>query len=122
MKSCLRIVLLVFLVTGTLTQELDLNDAFGPDPTLEPKAPEPKKPKVPDVPKTDDKSEKKPSSGGGGLDLEDALGPDAPTEKPAPKPPKGGGGGGSFDDSDLIGVGEGDYKPDGGRSGGETSL
>ncbi|XP_062270645.1 CD99 molecule isoform X1 [Scomber scombrus] len=155
MKSCLRIVLLVFLVTGTLTQEFDLSDAFDIDPTQEPKAPEPEKPKSPDVPKTDefdlsdafdkgptqepkapepekpkspdvpktdDKSEKKPSSGGGGggdgFDLEAALVPDNPTEKPAPRPPKGGGGGGSFDITDLEDVAGGDFKPDGGRSGG----
>lgn len=29
-------------------------------------------------------------------------------------------GGGSFDDSDLLDVSGGDYKPDGGRSGGKT--
>ncbi|KAM4602099.1 CD99 molecule isoform 2-T2 [Polymixia lowei] len=145
MKFCLRIALLLFLLTGTNAQELDLLDAFGDDPT--PAAP--KTPKAPEKPKAD----------GDGFDLLDALGPDTepkkpqkpapgdtgdldildgldfgPTKAPPPKPvdpkkpaggdsdpkpdkpavnpPKSGEGGGTFDDSDLFGVGEGDYKPD----------
>ncbi|KAG7257380.1 hypothetical protein CRUP_006075 [Coryphaenoides rupestris] len=65
---------------------------------------------------------------GDGFDLFDALGPDEP-EKPkkptfdrrrllTPPKKKPAGGGGSFDDSDLVDVGKGDYKPDGGNSGG----
>ncbi|KAM8872557.1 CD99 molecule isoform 1-T1 [Synchiropus picturatus] len=103
---------------------LDLLDAFGPDPV-------PKKPKEPksgdgldlldafgpDEPAPE--KPKKPKSGGNaGFDLEDALGPDDP-KKPAVNP--GGGGGGSFSDSDLLDVNHGDYKPDGGRSSGGNS-
>ncbi|XP_041821999.1 CD99 molecule isoform X4 [Chelmon rostratus] len=140
MKFCLRIVPLLFLVAGTLTQDFDLFDALddvAPTPAKpkeQPKAPE--KPKTdggfgldlgdalgPDpTPKPDKPAVKPPSSGGGGfgLDLEDALGPDPnpKPDKPAVKPPKGGGGGGSFDDSDLLDVSGGDYKPEGGRPGG----
>uniref|UniRef100_A0A3Q4MRG5 CD99 molecule n=1 Tax=Neolamprologus brichardi TaxID=32507 RepID=A0A3Q4MRG5_NEOBR len=44
--------------------------------------------------------------------------PQKPKEKPkTPEQPKKDGGG-SFDDSDLFDVSGGDYKPDGGRSGG----
>uniref|UniRef100_A0A671YEK4 CD99 molecule n=1 Tax=Sparus aurata TaxID=8175 RepID=A0A671YEK4_SPAAU len=88
---------------------LDLEDAFGPDPTPKPDKPAVKPPK---------------SRGGGGFDLEDAFGPD-PTPKPdqpAVKPPSSGGGGGSFDDSDLFDIGGGgEYKPDPGRPGGNPS-
>ncbi|XP_027137264.1 CD99 molecule isoform X3 [Larimichthys crocea] len=107
MEFCLRIVLLLFLVSGTLTQDgFDLGDALGPDPT----------------PKPVDKPPKSGGGGGGGggfeLDLGDALGPDPkPKPKPADDLPKsgGGGGGGNFDDSDLFGVSDGDYKPEGGK-------
>ncbi|KAM6893073.1 CD99 molecule isoform 1-T1 [Lycodopsis pacificus] len=129
MELCLRIALLLLLVTGTLTEEeptpakpkeqpkvpvksdsdggLDLWDALGSE---EPPAPTPKKPSSGD-------------SGGFGLDLEDALGPGnedpySKPDKPAVKPPNSGGGGGSFDLSDLEDVSGGDYKPDGGRPGG----
>ncbi|XP_044200822.1 CD99 molecule isoform X5 [Thunnus albacares] len=112
MESCLRIVLLLFLVSGTLTQEgFDLADALGgPDPTNAPKAPE--KPKIEEPVKP-----KKPSGDDFGLDLEDALKPDPKTTRAPGKPvkPNAGGGGGSFDDSDLFDVSGGDYKPDGGR-------
>ncbi|CAJ1087168.1 CD99 antigen-like protein 2 isoform X1 [Xyrichtys novacula] len=139
MKSGLRIALLFFLVSGTLTEDgFDLFDALDDtDPTpAKPKEPpkppskpgddgldlldafdfgptpaKPKeKPKPPSKPKDDD-----------GLDLFDALGPDLdpkPDKPPVNPPPSGGGGGGSFDDSDLLDVGGGEYKPDGGRSGG----
>lgn len=137
MKLCLRIALL-FLVTGTLTQDFDLEDALGaPEPT--PQKPK-EKPKTPEQPKKDGdlnlwdafgpgdsqpEKPKKPSPGGSdsnGFDLEDAVnpGPTTKPDKPAVKPPKGGGGGGSFDDSDLFDVSGGDYKPDGGRSGGRA--
>ncbi|XP_035768811.1 CD99 molecule [Neolamprologus brichardi] len=143
MKLCLRIALL-FLVTGTLTQDLDLWDALDtPDPT--PQKPK-EKPKTPEQPKKD-----------GDLDLLDAFGPgDSQPEKPK-KPSPGGSdsngfdlgdavnpgktwiipisrssfvsasndhfsGGGSFDDSDLFDVSGGDYKPDGGRSGGTMTV
>ncbi|XP_070787026.1 CD99 molecule [Enoplosus armatus] len=135
------VVLLLFLVPGTFTQGgFELSDAIddvAPTPAKPkdlPKAPE--KPKTDDgfglnledafgpdpVPKTDKPAVKPPKSGGDGFgfNLEDAFGPDPvpKTDKPAVKPPKSGGGGGSFDDSDLFDVSGGDYKPDGGRSGG----
>ncbi|XP_031708154.1 CD99 molecule isoform X2 [Anarrhichthys ocellatus] len=138
MELCLRIALLLLLVTGTLTEGgFDLSDALDPEPTLakpkeQPKAPE--KPNSdgglhlsdafgPDEPPTP--KPKKPSSGdsgGFGLDLEDALGPGnedpySKPDKPAVKPPSSGGGG-NFDLSDLDDVSGGDYKPDGGRPGG----
>nr|XP_020478943.1 CD99 antigen-like isoform X1 [Monopterus albus] len=109
MKFCLRIVFLLFLVTGALTQDaldLDLADALDDK----------------DVPPT--KKTKKPSPGDFGLDLEDALGPDPnpKPDKPDVKPPKSGGGRGTFGDSDLLDVSGGDYKPDGGRSGGGHAV
>ncbi|KAM7374989.1 hypothetical protein PAMA_014194 [Pampus argenteus] len=107
MKFCLRIVLLLFLLTGTLTQDFDLSDALDDtDPT--PAKPK-EQPKAPEKPKTDE------------FDLSFALDDTDPTptpDKPAVKPPVSGGGGGSFDNNDLSDVLEGDYKPDGGRSGG----
>lgn len=143
MKFCLRIVFLLFLVSGTLTDDgFDLFDALDPSPTEAPKKP----PKAPEKPKIDggeldlldafeedltptkkpEKPEKpkKPStgdSGGFGFDLEDALGPDPnppKTDKPPVKPPQSGGGGGVLDDSDLLDVADGGYKPDGGHTGG----
>uniref|UniRef100_A0A3B4Y2A9 CD99 molecule n=1 Tax=Seriola lalandi dorsalis TaxID=1841481 RepID=A0A3B4Y2A9_SERLL len=155
MKFCLRVVLLLFLVTGTLTDGgFDLSDALD-SATSAPKEP----PKAPEKPKSDDltpaekpkkdsgdsggfgfdlgdalgpdvpatKKPKKPSSGdsgGFGFNLDDALGPDPnpKPDKPAVDPPKNGEGGGTFDDSDLIAVGDGDYKPDGGRSGGGGAI
>ncbi|KAE8278735.1 hypothetical protein D5F01_LYC23654 [Larimichthys crocea] len=136
MEFCLRIVLLLFLVSATLTQDgFDLGDALGPDPTPKPVDKPPKSgggggggggfeldlgdALGPDP--TPKPTEKPPKSGGGdgfGLDLEDALGPDPkPKPKPADDLPKsgGGGGGGNFDDSDLFGVSDGDYKPEGGK-------
>ncbi|KAM4560570.1 uncharacterized protein PAE49_012770 isoform 11-T11 [Odontesthes bonariensis] len=109
MKPALRIVSLLLLVSGTLTQdgELDLLDAFG---AVDPPAEKPKKPSSGD------------SGGFDRFDLEDSLKPDPQTDKPPVKPPKSGGGGGSFDDSDLFDMSGGDYKPDGGRSGGELDL
>uniref|UniRef100_A0A1A8JDC7 CD99 molecule n=1 Tax=Nothobranchius kuhntae TaxID=321403 RepID=A0A1A8JDC7_NOTKU len=118
MKFTLRIVLLLLLVTGTLAEDFNLLDALDdPEPTPKPT----EKPKAGEAPAI---KPKKPSSGdsvGDGFVLEDALHPDPATEKPAVKPPKSGGGGGSFDDSDLLDVSEGgDYKPEGGRSGGRA--
>ncbi|XP_030602525.1 CD99 molecule isoform X2 [Archocentrus centrarchus] len=140
MKFCLRILLLFFLVTGTVTQDFDLFDALDDPPPTPAKPKEPPKPPKdpgldggldlsdafgPDEPQT--KKPEKPNSGDSGdagFDLGDALKPDpnAKPDKPAVKPPSGGGGGGgSFDDSDLASVGGGgDYKPDGGRSGGRA--
>ncbi|XP_029306948.1 CD99 molecule isoform X1 [Cottoperca gobio] len=134
MKFCLRIGLLLFLVTGTLTQNgFDLSDAFD---DLDPTPAKPKEqPKAPEKPKHDGgldlsdafapdeptKEPKKPSSrDSGGFDLEDAFGPDLnpKTDKPAVKPPNSGGGGGTFDDSDLFDAGADGYKPDAGRPGG----
>ncbi|XP_028251644.1 CD99 antigen-like protein 2 isoform X3 [Parambassis ranga] len=136
MKFHLRISLLFFLVTGTLTQEFDLGDALN---DLAPTPPKPKDPKKappksdgdlnlfdafgPGAPPTE--KPKQPSSGGTGgfgFDLEDAVKPD-----PNPKPDKpaidkpSGGGGRPFGDSDLVDVNEGDYTPDRGRSGGRAS-
>ncbi|XP_054480102.1 CD99 molecule isoform X2 [Anoplopoma fimbria] len=125
MEFCLRISLLLLLVSGTLTQDgFDLSDALDdpvpPTPAKPKEQPkEPEKPGSDDVPKTTKPS--KPTSGDSdGFDLNDAFGPDPnpKPDKPAVKPPSGGGGGGSFDDSDLIGVGEGGYKPEGGNTGG----
>ncbi|XP_073318555.1 CD99 molecule isoform X1 [Pagrus major] len=146
MKVCLRILLFLFLLTGTLTQDFDLGDALDelvPPTPAKPKDP----PKAPEKPKTDggfgldlgdalgpdptpkpDKPTVKPpksrDGGGGGFDLEDAFGPDPATpkpDKPAVKPPISGGGG-SFDDSDLFDIGGGgEYKPDPGRPGGNPS-
>ncbi|CAG06642.1 unnamed protein product [Tetraodon nigroviridis] len=133
MKFPLEVLSLFLLVSGTLTQDLSLSDALGDDDDV---APTPGKPKVPIKPKDDfglsledalgpdpvPKPEKPaappPNPGGGdGLDLSDALGPDEQPKKPAEDKPKAGGGGGTFDDSDLFNVGQGDYKPEGGRSG-----
>uniref|UniRef100_A0A1A7X2S8 CD99 molecule n=1 Tax=Iconisemion striatum TaxID=60296 RepID=A0A1A7X2S8_9TELE len=120
MKFTLRTVLLLFLITGTLAQDgFDLSDALDDIETTQKPA---EKPKADEVPT---KKPQKPSfgdSGGNGFDLGDALHPGPATDKPAVKPPKsGGGGGGSFGDSDLFDVSEGgDYKPDGGRSGGRA--
>ncbi|XP_060922835.1 CD99 molecule isoform X1 [Limanda limanda] len=140
MAFCLRVVLLLFLVAGTLAQDgFDLGDALdGLDPpTVKPK----EQPKAPEKPKSDggfgldladafgpDETTtvkpKKPSSGdtgGDGFDLGDALGPDTDPkpDKPAVKPPTNTGGGGSFSDSDLSDIGGGgEYKPDGGSSDG----
>ncbi|XP_034405493.1 CD99 molecule isoform X1 [Cyclopterus lumpus] len=130
MRSCLRISVLLLLLTGTLTDDgFDLSVALD-DPVPPTEKPQPKAPEKPksdggldllDAFGTDEPVKpKKPSSGdsgGFGLDLEDAVGPDPnpKPDQPAVKPPSGGGGGGSFGDSDLFDVGGGDYKPDGGR-------
>uniref|UniRef100_A0AAQ4RSS9 CD99 molecule n=1 Tax=Gasterosteus aculeatus aculeatus TaxID=481459 RepID=A0AAQ4RSS9_GASAC len=115
MAGCLRVAVLLLLVTGTLTDDgFDLFDALD-DPVSTPKPKE--QPKAPEKPKSDGGLDlldafgpdptvkpKKPSSrdsGGAGLDLEDALGP----------------GGGTFGDSDLLDVSGGDYKPEGGGGG-----
>ncbi|XP_039870737.1 CD99 molecule isoform X4 [Simochromis diagramma] len=138
MKLCLRIAVLLFLVTGTLTQGFDLGDALDGIKTTTQKPKE--KTKAPEQPKKDGELDlwdafgpdepqpekpKKPSPGDSdstGFDLGDAVnpGPTTKPDKPAVNPPKGGGGGGKFDDSDLFGVSDGDYKPDGGRSGGRA--
>ncbi|XP_035005997.1 CD99 molecule isoform X7 [Hippoglossus stenolepis] len=100
MTFCLRVVLLLVLVAGTLGEE-DLTTAKPKEQT-----------KAPEKPKSD---------GGFGFDLGDALGPDndPKPDKPAVKPPTSGGGGGSFSDSDLSDIGGGgEYKPDAGSSDG----
>ncbi|XP_033955427.1 CD99 molecule isoform X3 [Pseudochaenichthys georgianus] len=139
MRLCLRIVSLLFVVTGTLTQDgfnlLDALDEVPPTPA-KPK----EEPKAPEDPISDDglslsdafgpaepmptpKPTKKPSSGdaggGGGFDLGDALGPD-PNPKPdtpVVNPPPSGGGGGTFDINDLADAGGDGYKPDEGPGG-----
>ncbi|XP_049425914.1 CD99 molecule isoform X3 [Epinephelus fuscoguttatus] len=78
----LRIILLLCLVTGALTQDLfDLSDALD---DVKPATPKPEQPKAPEKPKDD---------GGFGFNLDDALGPDANPPKPTVKPPNRGGGG-----------------------------
>ncbi|XP_078022076.1 CD99 molecule isoform X3 [Epinephelus lanceolatus] len=99
----LRIILLLCLVTGALTQDMfDLADALD---DAKPATPKPEQPKAPEKPKDD---------GGFGLDLEDALGPDPPKPaKPTVKPPKSGGGGGGFglDLEDALGPDPNPPKP-----------
>ncbi|KAF7645925.1 hypothetical protein LDENG_00196190 [Lucifuga dentata] len=118
MKFCLWLLFFLSLVFGTLTQGraptvapkenpkddfgfLDLSDALDPE--------EPEKPKTRSGGASDDL----------GFDLSDALGPD-PSPKPT-QPPKRGGGGDSFGDSDLYDISQGDYKPEGGHSGGDRT-
>ncbi|XP_034007055.1 CD99 molecule isoform X3 [Trematomus bernacchii] len=144
MRLCLRIVSLLFVVTGTLTQDgFDLSDALGDDevpltpakPKEEPKAPEDPKSGggldlfdalAPDEPKPTPKPPKKPSSGdaggGDGFDLGDALGPDPnpKPDKPVVNPPPSGGGG-TFDINDLADAAGDGYKPDESPGGGGGS-
>ncbi|XP_028995348.1 CD99 molecule isoform X4 [Betta splendens] len=136
MKFGVRIILLVVLVTGTLTQEgFDLSDALGDADPTPAKPAKPQEPKSPEKPKGGGELDlldafgpaaptlkpKKPSSGdSGGFNLNDALGPDTnpKPDKPVINPPKSGEGGGNFGDSDLDDVTGGDYKPD--RTGGRA--
>ncbi|XP_008283561.1 CD99 molecule isoform X2 [Stegastes partitus] len=117
MKLCFRIVLLLFLVAGTLTDDgFDLFDALD---DVAPTPPKPKEqPKTPENPKNDggldlldafgpDEPEpekpKKPSSGdSGGLDLLDAFGPDEPQPEKPKKPSSGDSGGFGFDLEDAL--------------------
>ncbi|KAL7370236.1 hypothetical protein ABVT39_023221 [Epinephelus coioides] len=96
----LRIILLLCLVTGALTQDLfDLADAVD---DAKPATPKPEQPKAPEKPKDD---------GGFGFDLEDAVGTDPPKPaKPTVKPPKSGGGG-NFDLEDALAPGSNLPKP-----------
>ncbi|XP_010777036.1 CD99 molecule isoform X2 [Notothenia coriiceps] len=146
MRLCLRIVSLLFVVTGTLTQDgFDLYDALDNDEVRPTPAKPKEEPKAPEDPKSDgglDLSDafgpaepkptlkptpKKPSSGdaggGDGFDLGDALGPDPnpKPDKPVVNPPPSGGGGGNFDINDLAEAGGGGYKPDEGPGGGGGS-
>ncbi|XP_075998890.1 CD99 molecule isoform X2 [Genypterus blacodes] len=128
MKFYLRIVLLLLLLTGTLTQDgFDLFDALDDkEPTPAPKPTE--KPKANDDfgldlsealgPDVVPEKPKKPAAGGDDLNLFDALGPDTnpKPDTPVVNPPKSGGGGGTFGDSDLVDVSGGNYSPDGGHS------
>ncbi|XP_058625803.1 CD99 molecule isoform X1 [Onychostoma macrolepis] len=135
MTSCMWILLLLASLVATRAQDLDLSDAFDDDkptakPTVKPAPPknpdsgfdlsdafdlDPKKPVV--VPPKSEDDKKKPS--GGDFDLSDAFGPDTEPKKPVVPPKERGTGGGSFDDKDLFDVNEGgEYKPDGGKSGG----
>ncbi|XP_061691996.1 CD99 molecule isoform X2 [Syngnathoides biaculeatus] len=138
MKFCLLSALLL-LVTGALTQDDGFN-LFDALDDVEPTPPKPKdQPKPPGNPNVDDELDlfdalgpdepepekpKKPKPNPGnsdnfGFDLEDALKPDpnAKPDKPAVNPPKHGGGGGNFGDNDLLDVSDGEYQPEGGRSG-----
>uniref|UniRef100_A0A8C2DB17 CD99 molecule n=1 Tax=Cyprinus carpio TaxID=7962 RepID=A0A8C2DB17_CYPCA len=127
MTSYTWILLILASLVATRAQDFDLSDAFDdddvkptPKPTVKPAPPknpdsDPKKPEVVPPKKEDDK--KKPSEGE--FDLSDAFGPDTEPKKPVVPPKERGTGGGSFDDKDLFEVNEGgEYKPDGGRSGG----
>ncbi|KAM3857249.1 CD99 molecule [Diretmus argenteus] len=149
MKGFLRVVFFcLFLVTGIVAQDgFDLADAFDDGPTPVPKVPEKPKPNDDGLdlndafgPDLEPKKPKKPAAGGdsGTLDILDAFdnvpNPPVPEDpkkpaggdldpkpnKPAVIPPKNGGGGGSFGDADLFDVNDGEYKPDGGRSGGRA--
>ncbi|XP_062417311.1 CD99 molecule isoform X2 [Pungitius pungitius] len=118
MAGCLRVAVLLLLVTGTLTQdEFNLFDAL--EPTTAPTPAKPKEqPKAPEKPKEQPKAPEKPKSEG--FDLShglDETDPQPTPGKPAVKPPSSGGGG-SFGDGDLLDVSGGDYKPDGGHQGG----
>uniref|UniRef100_A0A8C2DAN8 CD99 molecule n=1 Tax=Cyprinus carpio TaxID=7962 RepID=A0A8C2DAN8_CYPCA len=130
MTSYTWILLILASLVATRAQDFDLSDAFDdddvkptPKPTVKPAPPknpdsgfdisdafdlDPKKPEV--VP---------PKKEDGEFDLSDAFGPDTEPKKPVVPPKERGTGGGSFDDKDLFEVNEGgEYKPDGGRSGG----
>uniref|UniRef100_A0A4W6EEE0 CD99 molecule (Xg blood group) n=1 Tax=Lates calcarifer TaxID=8187 RepID=A0A4W6EEE0_LATCA len=129
MKFSLRIVVLLVLLGGTLADiEFDLSDFTDDDAKPTPPKPkeQPEKPNGgldlldPDVVPT--KKPNKPSSGDSGgfdLNLEDDLGSDTnpKPDKPVVKPRKSGGDDGDPDLFDIIG---GDYRPDGGRSGGRS--
>lgn len=135
MTSYTWILLLLASLVATRAQDFDLADAFGDDeptakPAVKPAPPknpdsgfdlsdvldlDPKKPAV--VPPKSEDDKKVPS--GGDFDLSDAFGPDTEPKKPVLPPKERGTGGGSFDDKDLFDVNEGgEYKPDGGKSGG----
>uniref|UniRef100_A0A8C1G5R4 CD99 molecule n=1 Tax=Cyprinus carpio TaxID=7962 RepID=A0A8C1G5R4_CYPCA len=136
MTSYTWILLILASLVATRAQDFDLSDAFDdvvkptPKPTVKPAPPknpdsgldildafdfDPKKPDV--VPPKSEDDKKKPSEGE--FDLSDAFGPDTEPKKPVVPPKERGTGGGSFDDKDLFEVNEGgEYKPDGGRSGG----
>ncbi|XP_055061226.1 CD99 molecule isoform X7 [Misgurnus anguillicaudatus] len=120
MTSYLWIVLLASLV-ATKAQDLDLFDALDDD------KPSTKPPVKPVPPKNSNTDPKNPSgdpkkTSEDGFDLSDALGPDTEPKKPVVKPPQDSGTGGkNLDDKDLFDVNNGDYKPDGGRSGGRGS-
>ncbi|XP_052401733.1 CD99 molecule isoform X2 [Carassius gibelio] len=117
MTSYTWILLLLASLVATRAQDFDLADAFDDESPAKPTE-KPVPPKIPDSetkkpavvpPKTDD----------GDLNLLDAFGPDSVTKKPVVPPKERGTGGGSFDDKDLFDLNEdGEYKPDGGRSGG----
>nr|XP_055061229.1 CD99 molecule isoform X13 [Misgurnus anguillicaudatus] len=102
MTSYLWIVLLASLV-ATKAQDLDLFDALDDD------KPSTKPPVKPVPPKNSNTDPKKTSE-------------DTEPKKPVVKPPQDSGTGGkNLDDKDLFDVNNGDYKPDGGRSGGRGS-
>ncbi|XP_073719726.1 CD99 molecule isoform X8 [Misgurnus anguillicaudatus] len=95
MTSYLWIVLLASLV-ATKAQDLDLFDALDDDKPST-------KPPVKPVPPKNSNTDTEP-------------------KKPVVKPPQDSGTGGkNLDDKDLFDVNNGDYKPDGGRSGGRGS-
>ncbi|KAM8722799.1 uncharacterized protein AB9X84_005331 [Acanthopagrus schlegelii] len=78
MKFCLWIVLFLFLLTGTLTQDFDLSDALDDVGFDLSDALDDLVPPTPAKPKEQPKPPKQPE-GGFGLDLEDAFGPEKPT-------------------------------------------
>ncbi|XP_065110959.2 CD99 molecule isoform X8 [Paramisgurnus dabryanus] len=106
MTSYLWIVLLASLV-ATKAQDLDLFDALDDEKP-------PTKPPLKPVPPKNTNTE--------GFDLLDAFDNDTEPKKPVVKPPQDSGTGGrDLDDKDLFDLNNGDYKPDGGQSGGRGS-
>ncbi|XP_052401734.1 CD99 molecule isoform X3 [Carassius gibelio] len=92
MTSYTWILLLLASLVATRAQDFDLADAFDDESPAKPTE-KPVPPKIPDS--------------------------DSVTKKPVVPPKERGTGGGSFDDKDLFDLNEdGEYKPDGGRSGG----
>ncbi|XP_065110952.2 CD99 molecule isoform X2 [Paramisgurnus dabryanus] len=135
MTSYLWIVLLANLV-ATKAQDLDLFDALDDEkpptkPPLKPVPPKNTNTEGFDLLDAFDNDPKNPSgdpkkTSGDGFDLSDALGPgknrNTEPKKPVVKPPQDSGTGGrDLDDKDLFDLNNGDYKPDGGQSGGRGS-
>ncbi|XP_065110955.2 CD99 molecule isoform X4 [Paramisgurnus dabryanus] len=135
MTSYLWIVLLASLV-ATKAQDLDLFDALDDEkpptkPPLKPVPPKNTNTEGFDLLDAFDNDPKNPSgdpkkTSGDGFDLSDALGPgknrNTEPKKPVVKPPQDSGTGGrDLDDKDLFDLNNGDYKPDGGQSGGRGS-
>ncbi|XP_071016186.1 CD99 molecule isoform X11 [Oncorhynchus clarkii lewisi] len=126
MKSCLWIALLVTLVIGTKTQDLDLSDAFDFDDPITTIPKQPKEPAKDPSPEPEKPAGIPPKEGGTDPKPVDPKKPaeDPVPGKPAVVPPKDGGtGGGSFGDNDLFDLSDNDnYKPDPGKGGGARAA